>query len=70
MLTSHRSNQGSNEPEERAMSVTAGLLVTLEAQPGKEADVEEFLNAGRSLSAFQPDGRGLVGGAAWRPGHG
>ena len=28
-------------------SVTLGLLVTLEAQPGKEAGVEEFLNAGR-----------------------
>ena len=31
------------------MNVTVGLLVTLEAKPGKEADVEEFLNAGRAL---------------------
>jgi quinol monooxygenase YgiN len=31
------------------MNATVGLLVTLEAKPGKEADVEEFLNAGRVL---------------------
>jgi len=37
------------------MPVTVGLLVTLEAQPGKEADVEEFLNAGRSLVEEEPD---------------
>lgn len=36
------------------MPVTVGLLVTLEAQPGKEADVEEFLNAGRALVEDEP----------------
>ena len=36
------------------MSVTVGLFVTLEAQPGKEADVEEFLLAGRSLVGEEP----------------
>lgn len=30
------------------------MLVTLEAQPGKEADVEEFLNAGRALVGEEP----------------
>jgi len=37
------------------MSVTVGLLVTLEALPGKESDVEEFLKAGRSLVEDEPD---------------
>ncbi|WP_446223617.1 putative quinol monooxygenase [Nocardia sp. IBHARD005] len=37
------------------MSVTVGLLVTLEAKPGKEADVEKFLNAGRALVDEEPD---------------
>ena len=36
------------------MSVTVGLLVTLEAQEGKEADVEEFLNAGRAIVEDEP----------------
>ena len=36
------------------MSVTVGLLVTLEALPGKETDVEEFLKAGRSLVEDEP----------------
>ncbi|MBA2316726.1 MAG: antibiotic biosynthesis monooxygenase [Euzebyales bacterium] len=35
--------------------VTVGLLVRLEAKPGKEADVEEFLNAGLSLVQDEPD---------------
>lgn len=39
------------------MSVTVGLLVMLEAQPGKESDVEEFLHAGRSLVEEEPDTR-------------
>ncbi|MGQ0464378.1 MAG: putative quinol monooxygenase [Sporichthyaceae bacterium] len=37
------------------MSITKGLLVTLEAAEGKEAAVEEFLHAGRSLVAEEPD---------------
>jgi quinol monooxygenase YgiN len=36
------------------MNVTVGLLVSLEAKPGKEADVEEFLNAGRALVDEEP----------------
>ncbi|MBN9110486.1 MAG: antibiotic biosynthesis monooxygenase [Pseudonocardia sp.] len=36
------------------MSVAVGLLVTLEVQPGKEDDVEEFLDAGRSLVGEEP----------------
>ncbi|MBW0088790.1 antibiotic biosynthesis monooxygenase [Pseudonocardia sp. KRD-184] len=36
------------------MSITMGLLVTLEALPGKEAEVEEFLVAGRSLVEEEP----------------
>lgn len=36
------------------MSVAKGLWVTLEAQPGKEADVEEFLHVGRSLVDEEP----------------
>jgi quinol monooxygenase YgiN len=35
--------------------VTVGLLVRLEAKPGKEADVEQFLTAGRSLVDGEPD---------------
>lgn len=37
-----------------ADTVTVGLLVRLEAKPGKEADVEEFLNAGLSLVQDEP----------------
>lgn len=36
------------------MSVGVGLLVTLEARPGKESDVEEFLQVGRSLVGEEP----------------
>jgi len=36
------------------MSITVGLLVTLEALPGKEKDVEEFLRAGRPLVEDEP----------------
>ena len=36
------------------MAVAVGLLVTLEALPGKETDVEEFLKAGRSLVEEEP----------------
>jgi quinol monooxygenase YgiN len=36
------------------MNVTVGLLVSLEAKPGKEADVEGFLNAGRALVDEEP----------------
>lgn len=32
-----------------------GLLVTMEAKPGKEDEVEEFLNSGEALVADEPD---------------
>ena len=35
--------------------VTEGLLVRLEAKPGKEADVEQFLNDGLSIVEGEPD---------------
>jgi len=34
--------------------VTKGLLVTLQAKPGKEADVEEFLNGGLAIVQGEP----------------
>jgi len=34
--------------------VTVGLLVRLEAKPGKEADVEKFLNDGLALVQQEP----------------
>lgn len=35
--------------------VTVGLLVRLEAKPGKEADVERFLKGGLALVNEEPD---------------
>ena len=35
--------------------VTVGLLVRLEARPGKEAEVESFLNSGLVLVEDEPD---------------
>ena len=35
--------------------VTVALLVRLEAKPGKEAEVESFLNSGLSLVEEEPD---------------
>ena len=35
--------------------VTKALLVRLEAKPGKEADVESFLNSGLALVEEEPD---------------
>ncbi len=35
-------------------TVTVGLLVRLEAKPGKEADVENFLRSGLSLAQLEP----------------
>jgi|SRR5215213_8800470 len=35
--------------------VTVGLLVRLEAKPGKEAEVESFLNSGLALVQEEPD---------------
>lgn len=34
---------------------TVGLLVTMEAKPGQEAAVEEFLNGGLTLVNEEPD---------------
>ncbi|MGI8848298.1 MAG: putative quinol monooxygenase [Candidatus Dormibacteria bacterium] len=36
------------------MSVTVGLYVSLHAKPGKEADVERFLESGQSLVEDEP----------------
>ena len=35
--------------------VTVGLLVRLEAKPGKEAEVESFLNSGLALVEQEPE---------------
>ena len=35
--------------------VTVGLLVTLEAKPGKDADVERFLEGGLPIVNEEPD---------------
>ena len=35
-------------------TVTKGLLVRIEAKPGKESDVEDFLNQGKSLVEDEP----------------
>ena len=35
--------------------VTVGLLVTLEAKPGREADVERFLEGGLPIVNDEPD---------------
>jgi quinol monooxygenase YgiN len=35
--------------------VTVGLLVRLEAKPGREADVERFLEGGLALANEEPD---------------
>jgi len=35
--------------------VTVGLLVRLEAKPGKEAEVEEFLKSGLALVEEEPE---------------
>jgi quinol monooxygenase YgiN len=35
--------------------VTVGLLVRLEAKPGKESDVERFLQGGLSIVNAEPD---------------
>ena len=37
-----------------ATTVTVGLLIRLEAKPGKEADVESFLNAGLPMVQEEP----------------
>lgn len=37
------------------MVVTVALLVRLEAKPGKEAEVESFLNSGLALVQEEPD---------------
>ena len=36
------------------MGVTVGLYVPLRAKPGKDAEVEQFLEAGRSLVEDEP----------------
>jgi quinol monooxygenase YgiN len=38
-----------------AETVTKGLLVRIEAKPGKESDVEDFLNQGKPLVEEEPE---------------
>ena len=38
-----------------AETVTKGLLVRIEAKPGKEGDVEDLLNQGKSLVEEEPE---------------
>jgi hypothetical protein len=38
-----------------AETVTKGLLVRIEAKPGKESEVEDFLNQGKSLVEGEPE---------------
>ncbi len=53
-----RLRDGSNAPREAASMVTVGLWVMLEAKPGKEAEVAQFL---KSAAA----GRGEPATSAW-----
>jgi hypothetical protein len=41
----------SKNVKRRKLMVTVGLLVRLEAKPGKEAEVESFLKSGLALVA-------------------
>jgi quinol monooxygenase YgiN len=43
-----------SEPERRSTMVTTALLVRLEAKPGKEADVDQFLRGGLALVEAEP----------------
>ncbi len=38
-----------------AETVTKGLLVRIEAKPGKESEVEDFLNQGQALVEEEPE---------------
>ena len=38
-----------------AETVTKGLLVRIEAKPGRESDVKDFLNQGKSLVEEEPE---------------
>jgi quinol monooxygenase YgiN len=42
------------EPATQARTVTKGLLVRIEANPGREADVEAFLEGGLELVLEEP----------------
>ena len=37
------------------MALTLGVLALVEAKPGKEQEVWDFLNAGRDIVAHEPD---------------
>jgi quinol monooxygenase YgiN len=39
------------------MTLTVGVLALLEAKPGKEGDVEAFLNSGRAIVEQEPGTR-------------
>jgi quinol monooxygenase YgiN len=45
----------SKNVKRRKLMVTVGLLVRLEAKPGKEAEVENFLKSGLALVEEEPE---------------
>jgi quinol monooxygenase YgiN len=45
----------SKNVKRRKLMVTVGLLVRLEAKPGKEAEVESFLKSGLALVEEEPE---------------
>jgi len=49
-----RLRYGSNAPREAARMVTVGLWVMLEAKPGKEAEVAQFLKSAAPLAEAEP----------------
>src|SRR5438477_8353141 len=49
-----RSGRYSSKGERMAKAVKVALLVRLEAKPGKESDVESFLNGGLSVVQGEP----------------
>ena len=49
-----RLTYGSKTPREAARMVTVGLWVMLEAKPGKEAEVAQFLKSAAPLAEAEP----------------
>lgn len=55
MQLSRAGNRGANEPRKVNDMVSAALLVRVEAKPGKEAEVEEFLRGAQSIVDGEPE---------------
>src|SRR5512133_3236396 len=60
-LPSNEADATQSKSKELAMAetVTKGLLVRIEAKPGKESDVENFLSQGKSLVEVSVQGSAL-----------